>query len=64
MSCPFCGHVNNVKIPETIWLSWIECENCKQKVMGKENHHGWTWVFCTYGDVPWLHIQEQESREI
>ena len=63
MTCPSCSHVNNVKIPETMWLSWIECEKCKNKILGGENHHGWSWVFCSHGDVPWVHIQEQEGRE-
>jgi len=60
--CPDCGHVNTIKIPETVWLNWIECENCKTKIMGTENHHGWICVFCSFGDTPWLPIQSQESE--
>ena len=63
VDCPECGYKNTVKIPESMWLNWIECKNCNNKIIGKKNHHGWNWVFCTYGDVPWLSIQEQENKE-
>ena len=61
--CPHCNNINeSVKIPETMWLMRYECQSCHKTIVGRENPHGWTWVFCSYGDVPWLHVQEQEEK--
>ena len=62
VSCPYCGYVNEVKIPEKMWLIRLECQSCNKIFTGHENHHGWTWVICTYGDTPWLVIQQKEAQ--
>ena len=61
VKCPQCGHINTLKIPDNMWLMWINCQGCNEPIWGHENPHGWNWVFCSYGDVPWRKIQEQEE---
>ena len=64
VKCPFCGHSNTVEIKENQWLMSLECQSCKEIITGKENPHGWNWVLCAYGSVPWLQIQERENKSI
>ncbi len=59
--CPFCGQSNIVEIPENKWLLSLECQSCNETIKGKENPHGWNWVLCAYGDIPWVQIQEKEK---
>lgn len=63
VTCPHCGHINRLKIPKDQWLTWTNCQGCNKAIWGHENPHGWDWIFCTYGDVPWLHIQEKMANE-
>lgn len=63
VKCPHCGHINETKIPEKMWLIWIKCQGCDKVIWGHENPHGWNWVFCTYGNVPWLKIQEEIEQK-
>ena len=63
LTCPHCGNITKLKIPEDQWLTWYTCRDCNTAVWGKENAHGWTWVFCSYGDAPWFHIQESENKK-
>ena len=62
ITCPSCEHINEVKIPEKMWTIRLECPSCKKIITGHENPHGWNWVLCTYGDTPWLLIQQQEAQ--
>ena len=62
VKCPFCEHSNKVEIKINKWLMSLECQSCKETITGKENPHGWNWVLCAYGNVPWLQIQERENR--
>ena len=62
VQCPFCSYSNKVVIKNNKWLLNIECQGCNKIIIGKENPHDWNWVFCAYGSVPWLQIQERELK--
>ena len=63
IKCPHCGHINETEIPKDMWLMWIKCQGCDKVIWGRENPHGWNWVFCAYGDVPWLKVQEEMAEK-
>ena len=57
--CPHCGYNNILKIPSDMWLTWTTCQGCSKAIWGHDNPHGWNWVFCTFGDVPWINEQKK-----
>ena len=61
VSCPNCGYINKVNIPENNWLLSLKCDFCGEMIIGGPNPHGWTWVLCAHGDVPWLQRQKIEN---
>ena len=61
VKCPLCGFINVVQIFETQWPQSYECNGCKEFFAGHQNPHGWPWILCTYGDVPWFGIQQKEK---
>ena len=61
VKCPLCGHVNVVQIKETQWPHSFHCEKCHNTFLGHQNPHGWPWIFCTYGDVPWFNVQRKQQ---
>ncbi|HCO82190.1 MAG TPA: hypothetical protein DIT95_01475 [Arenibacter sp.] len=55
ITCPKCGHQEEVQMPTTACQFFYECENCKQTL---KPNPGDCCVFCSYGTVSCPSIQE------
>ena len=48
LTCPFCGQVQEVKMPETGCQYMYKCQKCDQIITSKP---GECCVFCSYADT-------------
>jgi len=49
LTCPACGHAEDVEMLENACVSFHTCTHCKTRIQAKP---GECCVFCSYGDFP------------
>ncbi len=49
LTCPKCGHKQEMEIPTKSCIPFYECGRCSKMIKAKE---GSCCVFCDYGDRP------------
>jgi LPXTG-motif cell wall-anchored protein len=54
LTCPHCGHAENLRMPTDACLFFWDCPACGQRA---KPHAGDCCVFCSYGDIPCPPIQ-------
>ncbi|MDH5188216.1 MAG: hypothetical protein OEW37_04585 [Rhodospirillaceae bacterium] len=54
LTCPECGHAQEMEMPTDACLFFHQCENCQTMLKPKK---GDCCVFCSYGTVPCPPIQ-------
>ena len=58
LTCPRCGRVEIVTMPEDNCVYFYQCTECKELLKPKD---GDCCVFCSYGDTPCPSIQEKKK---
>ena len=46
ITCPECGHIDDMEIPEISCLAFYKCSSCGKTIPAKKS----CCVFCDYGD--------------
>ncbi len=46
LTCPECGHKQEMEIPQTTCQAFYDCEGCKKQIKPTKS----CCVFCDYGD--------------
>ncbi len=59
LTCPHCGHKENIEMPSDFCMYYYDCKNCGEKIVPK---HGDCCVFCSYGTVPCPPIQLEKNK--
>lgn len=59
ITCPYCGHKKVEDMPTNACQFFYECEKCKRVLKPKEAD---CCVYCSYGTVPCLPIQENKNH--
>jgi len=59
LTCPYCGHQEEIEMPDNACQYYYECPACKQLLKPKS---GDCCVFCSYGTVPCPPIQLDQNR--
>lgn len=60
LKCPYCGHIEVIKMPKDNCLYFHQCKNCEKLINPKP---GDCCVFCSYGDVPCPSIQLENMKQ-
>ncbi|RMF05436.1 hypothetical protein D6764_04700 [Candidatus Woesearchaeota archaeon] len=47
LKCPFCGHEQRMRVPQTSCQAFYKCSGCGKVVAAEKE----CCVFCEYGDV-------------
>lgn len=60
ITCPKCGHKQEMDIPDNRCIAFYKCEGCGQLIKAEES----CCVFCDYGDKPCPtgHKKEEEWK--
>ncbi|MDH3511699.1 MAG: hypothetical protein OER85_12675 [Gammaproteobacteria bacterium] len=48
LTCPLCGHLESLRMPEDRCVFFQQCPNCKEMLKPDE---GDCCVFCSFGDT-------------
>ena len=59
ITCPFCNHKENLKMPTDSCQQFIICKKCSKMIKPKEND---CCVFCSYGSNKCPSVQEQKGK--
>lgn len=54
LTCPECGHSEELEMPENACIYFHTCSHCQTRLKPKT---GDCCVFCSYGDVPCPPVQ-------
>lgn len=57
LTCPFCGKIQKVEMPETGCQYMYKCQHCGKVITAKE---GDCCVFCSYADTKCPSMQQEE----
>ena len=58
LTCPICGHTENITMPEDHCVYFYKCEECGELLKPLP---GDCCVFCSYGDTPCPSIQAKKD---
>jgi len=54
LTCPVCGHAQEVEMAESACVYFHDCTGCKTRLQPQK---GECCVFCAYGDIPCPSVQ-------